>query len=93
MQETLTSSALGAIRWNYGRIPQPKRSRLCRGDCSRRVLLGPKPFGQLGVAAIVFGLGNLLADAGFSSALVQSPQLAERQIRFAFTMQVAFGCA
>lgn len=90
MRERLITAAIGAARWNYIGF-------LCRSGTGVLVgivlarLLGPKPFGQLGVAAIVFGLGNLIADAGFSSALVQAPELTPLQIRCAFTMQVLIG--
>jgi PST family polysaccharide transporter len=91
MPETLTSTALGAIRWNYAGFLSRSVAGFIVGVVLAR-LLGPNPFGQLGIAAIVFGLGNQLADAGFSSALVQAPELHERQIRFVFTMQIFIGC-
>jgi O-antigen/teichoic acid export membrane protein len=92
MQGRLIAAAIGAARWNYAGF-------LCRSVAGFLVgivlarLLGPKPFGQLGVAAIVYGLGNLIADAGFASALVQAPELTPRQVRCAFTMQVLIGSA
>ncbi len=79
------------MRWNYAGFLSRGLAALVVGIVLAR-LLGPKPFGQIGVAAIIFGLGNLLADAGFSSALVQAPELDERHIRFSFTMQMLFGC-
>ncbi len=54
-------------------------------------ILGPKPFGQLAAASLVFGLANQVADAGFGSALVQAKELREVQIRFAFTIQLLIG--
>ena len=51
-------------------------------------LLGPKPFGELAAVALVFGLANQVADAGFSSAIVQAPELTKPDVRFAFTIQV-----
>jgi O-antigen/teichoic acid export membrane protein len=54
-------------------------------------LLGPKPFGQVAAATLVFGLANQLADGGFSSALVQTSELDEADVRFAFTFQLAIG--
>jgi O-antigen/teichoic acid export membrane protein len=90
MRERLITAAIGAARWNCVGF-------LCRSIAGFFVgivlarLLGPKPFGQLAVAAIVFGLGNRIADAGFSSALVQAPDLTPRQIRCAFTMQALIG--
>jgi PST family polysaccharide transporter len=42
---------------------------------------------------LVFGIANQLADGGFSSALVQAPDLAEEDVRFAFTIQLAIGAS
>jgi PST family polysaccharide transporter len=90
MRERLIIAAIGAARWNYVGF-------LCRSLASFFIgivlarLLGPKPFGQLAVAALIFGLGNQIADAGFSSALVQAVDLSPRQIRCAFTMQILIG--
>jgi O-antigen/teichoic acid export membrane protein len=92
MNEELTTSALSALRWNY-------LGFLTRSGCIFVIgillarLLGPKPFGQLAVVALAFGLANHFADAGFSSALVQAPELTPRQIRFAFTSQVLISAA
>src|SRR5690242_4363329 len=90
MPKTLTSTALEATRWNYAGFVTRSLAGLIVGTVLAR-LLGPKPFGEIGVATIVFGLGNLIADAGFSSALVQIPELNERHIRAAFTMQILVG--
>jgi O-antigen/teichoic acid export membrane protein len=92
MSEKLTKTALSALRWNY-------LGFLMRSACSVIIgillarLLGPKPFGQVAAASLVWGLANQVADAGFSSALVQAPELTQRQIRFAFTSQVLMGAA
>jgi O-antigen/teichoic acid export membrane protein len=90
MRDRLTATALGAIRWNYAGYLARSLAAFAVGVVLAR-LLGPKPFGQFGIAAIVFGLANLFADAGFGSALVQAPELNERQIRFAFTIQLLIG--
>jgi PST family polysaccharide transporter len=92
MHRTLTSAALAAIRWNYAGFLARSAAGVVVGIVLAR-LLGPKPFGELGIAAIIFGLGNQLADAGFSSALVQAPDLDDRRIRFVFTAQFLVGCA
>jgi PST family polysaccharide transporter len=89
-ENTLTDAALDATRWNYAGFVSRGAAALVVGTILAR-LLGPKPFGQVAVATIVFGLANLIADAGFSSALIQIPELSERQIRVAFTMQILVG--
>jgi PST family polysaccharide transporter len=47
-------------------------------------LLGPLAFGQFAVIVAVLSLGNLFADGGFGSALVQKKDLAEHDISLAF---------
>src|SRR5438270_6644117 len=92
MNEKLTSTALSALRWNYLGFVTRGISVFVIGTVLAR-LLGPKPFGQLAAATLALGLANYFADAGFSSALVQAPELTLRQIRFAFTFQVLIGFA
>lgn len=46
-------------------------------------VLGPASFGQAGMAMIVLGLGWLLADGGFGSALIQRPKLCDADIAYA----------
>jgi lipopolysaccharide exporter len=90
MAKTLTASALEASKWNSVGFLSRGAASIVVGIVLAR-LLGPKPFGQVGVATIIYSFGNLLADAGFSSAVVQRPELKDRQIQFAFTMQILFG--
>ena len=55
-------------------------------------LLGPAPFGQMAFVLIVLGIGNLFANVGVPGAIVQKGTLSESEIRFAFTVQMLFGC-
>ena len=55
-------------------------------------LLGPVPFGQMAFILIVLGIGNLFANVGVPSAIIQKKTLSEDEIRFAFTVQMLFGC-
>jgi PST family polysaccharide transporter len=55
-------------------------------------LLGPVPFGQMAFVLIVLSIGNLFANAGVSSAIVQKSTLSKAEIRFCFTIQMLFGC-
>lgn len=90
MPERLTDKSLAALCWGY-------MGFACRAVVNFGYtvvlarLLGPKPFGQVAVALLVVGFANLLADGGFELALVQSPALTERDIRFAFTIQLIVG--
>jgi PST family polysaccharide transporter len=90
MPEHLTTRAFSALRWGYAGFATRAIAGFGSGIVLAR-LLGPKPFGQIAAATLVFGLANQLADGGFSSALVQAPELGERDVRFAFTFQLAIG--
>jgi O-antigen/teichoic acid export membrane protein/glycosyltransferase involved in cell wall biosynthesis len=92
MPEHLTSRAFSALRWGYAGFATRAVATFASGIVLAR-LLGPKPFGQIAAATLVFGLANQLADGGFSSALVQAPELGETDVRFAFTLQLAIGAA
>jgi O-antigen/teichoic acid export membrane protein len=54
-------------------------------------MLGPEPFGQLALAAVVIGLGSLLVDGGLGVGLIQKPEVDELDIRQAFTTQMGMG--
>ena len=85
----LGSRALSALSWNYAGAAARTASGLILGILLAR-LLGPKPFGQAAAAALLLGLGNLLADVGLGSALIQNRRLHPDDIRFAFTLQSLF---
>ena len=88
----ITKAALKGVRWNYLGIVTRSGSNFVIGIFLAR-LLGPKPFGELAAATFVVGIANLLADAGFTSALVQAPVLTAIQIRYVFTVQVLIAIA
>jgi PST family polysaccharide transporter len=92
MSEHLTTRAFSALRWGYAGFAIRALASFASGIVLAR-LLGPKPFGQVAAATLVFGLANQIAQGGFSSALVQAPELDDRDVRFAFTFQVAIGAA
>lgn len=78
-----------ALKWNYlGNIIR-SLSQFVIGILLAR-MLGPEPFGIVAVAWIILGVGNLFADLGFGSALVQREKLSTLDLRFIFTCQMAF---
>jgi PST family polysaccharide transporter len=87
---TLNQRAESALKWNYMGVAVRSLSSLFLGVILAR-LLGPKPFGLVAVAGIIIGFGNLLADFGFSAAIVQRESLSEEDIRFVFTYQILSG--
>ncbi|MBW4028843.1 MAG: lipopolysaccharide biosynthesis protein [Acidobacteria bacterium] len=83
---TMTRTAFTALRWNYVGFFARSGSNFMIGILLAR-LLGPKPFGQIAAAMLVIGIANLITDAGFTSALIQTPALTDLQIRYVFTSQ------
>ena len=92
MSDTLTNRSFSALRWGYAGFCLRAAAGFASGIVLAR-LLGPKPFGEVAVASLILGFANQLADGGFSSALVQAPELADTDVRFVFTAQLAIGSA
>ena len=90
--DNLSRSAFTALKWNYLGVIARTVSSLAIGIVLAH-LLGPVPFGQVAVAWFVIGLGTLLANFGFGSALIQSEKLSEEDVRFVFTVQMGLGIA
>lgn len=91
-QTSLTRSTGAALRWSYAGAFV--RLALTFGvNILLTRLLGPRPFGQLAIALLLFGLGNLLANVGVGTALIQKEQVDARDVRFCFTVQMVFGAA
>lgn len=89
-RESLTRQTGRALSWNYAGAAT--RLLLAFGiNILLSRLLGPKPFGELAIATIVYGFGNLLASVGISSALIQKEELAAGDVRFSFTAQMLVG--
>lgn len=90
MQEGLTKSTSKALSWSYA--GSFVRLLLTFGvNILLTRLLGPKPFGLLAIAMLLFGLGNLLAGIGVTTALIQKPAISRRDIRFCFSVQTLLG--
>jgi O-antigen/teichoic acid export membrane protein len=89
VQPTLAHTAFSALKWNYAGTVGRMGANFAVGMILAR-LLGPRPYGQVAVAALVIGLGNLVADVGLGSAIVQKEEVSSEDIRFAFTVQMLF---
>ena len=85
----LAQTAFSALKWIYTGTVLRMGANFAVGMILAR-LLGPKPYGQVAVAVLVISLGNLVADVGLGSALVQKEEILTEDIRFAFTVQVGF---
>lgn len=90
-KESLAKASVSGLGWNYFGVFARNASAFVIGIPLAR-MLGPKPFGQVALAWSVIALGNLLADLGFSSAIIQRDRLEKTDIRFVFTLQMIFGC-
>ena len=88
--EGLSKRSLNALKWNWGGSAVKIISQILIGILLAR-MLGPEPFGIIAIAWIVLGLGNLIADGGFTAAIIQQQKISVGDIRYVFTIQVLFG--
>jgi O-antigen/teichoic acid export membrane protein len=86
----LASRSVSALKWNYLGAGVKVVSQVIIGIILAR-LLGPQPFGQIAIAWVLLGLGNLLADSGLTVALIQKPNISLIDVRYVFTIQVCLG--
>ncbi len=91
-EKDLAAAALAGVKWNYLGLALRSACGIAIGIALAR-LLGPHPFGQFAIAILVVGLGNLMADFGFSAVLIQKKELSAAEIRFLLTAQVGLGAA
>jgi lipopolysaccharide exporter len=88
--QSLTSKSISALKWNYlGRLISLSL-QFAIGIILAR-LLGPEPFGLVAIALFVQGLGNLFAEGGLGSALIQCQDISEHDIRSVFSTQMLIG--
>ncbi|MBV8502326.1 MAG: oligosaccharide flippase family protein [Paucibacter sp.] len=79
---TLAARSLRAVVWSYlGAGMRICAQLVIQVGLARQ--LGPAAFGQASTVLLVMGLGWLLADAGFGSALIQKEQLQDDDLAFA----------
>lgn len=90
--KNLAARGISALKWNvYGNAVR-SAAQFFIGVLLARIL-GPEPFGLVAIAWLFIGLGNLVADFGLASALVQRSAITNRDIRFVFTVQMLAGVA
>jgi O-antigen/teichoic acid export membrane protein len=86
----LADRAISAAKWNYFGNGTRALSQFLIGLVLAR-MLGPEAFGLVAIGWLVIGIGKLFADLGFGAALIQSPDLTQRDVGFVWTAQVAVG--
>ncbi|MDG3064869.1 lipopolysaccharide biosynthesis protein [Thauera mechernichensis] len=88
--ESLTKRAVSAAKWNYLGNGFKVMLQFLIGVWLAR-LLGPEAFGVVAIAWLMIGVGKLISDFGFSAALIQRPDLTDRDVGYIFTIQVLIG--
>jgi lipopolysaccharide exporter len=88
--DDLADLSFRALKWNYLGNAIRAVCQLTIGIVLSR-LLGPAAFGTVAIAWLVVGMGLLVADLGFTAAIVQRSDLDARDIRFISTLQVCTG--
>jgi PST family polysaccharide transporter len=86
----ISHRSFDALKWNYLGTGTKLLSQFMIGIVLAR-LLGPEAYGVVAIAWLALGLGNLVADLGLASALIQRSEICDRDIRYVFTLQVATG--
>ncbi|MBA4376704.1 MAG: hypothetical protein C0401_11105 [Anaerolinea sp.] len=88
--ESLTSKTLRGLQWSY--IDTIISAILQIGYTAIMArLLSPADFGLVAMGGVVLRFGSYFAQMGVGSALVQKKELAEEEIRAAFTSNVILG--
>jgi len=87
---SVLKKGLQAAKWSYLGVAVRIVTQLAAQIALAR-MLGPESFGLFALAAVIVGIGNLLADMGFGAALTQKEHLTHEDIRLAFTWQVIVG--
>jgi lipopolysaccharide exporter len=88
--ESLTMRSLTALKWSYVGTAAKALVQFVTGVALAR-LLGPEPFGMYSAVLLVTGIGTLIVERGFGSAVVQSRDLNDDMIRYVFTRLVMTG--
>lgn len=78
-EKDIGSKTLSALKWGYGGAVARAVAQLVVQMLLAR-LLGPEAFGQAAAAMLVMGIGWILAEGGFGTALIQKPELKDSDV-------------
>ena len=78
-EASLARRSWHALRWSYAGALVRLLAQLVIQLAMAR-LLGPQAYGQAAAALLVIGVGWLFADAGLGNALVQKPEITDRDV-------------
>lgn len=90
--ESITARALRSLLWVVSGMGIVGTLRLVNLMILAR-LLGPEAFGLMSAALVVVGMSHIVSDMGVGYALIQRPQLGEREFRTAITVSFLTGLA
>jgi O-antigen/teichoic acid export membrane protein len=88
--QDLATKSISALKWNYIGRCTSLSLQFTIGIVLAR-LLGPEPFGVVAIALFIQGLGNLFAEGGLGSALIQRAELSDHDVRSVFSAQLLIG--
>ncbi len=88
----LTERTLTALKWNCVGVGTKAAAQFIVGVALAR-LLGPEPFGVYSVMLLVTGVGSLLVERGYGSAIIQTSNPSDETIRIVFTRMLLTGTA
>ena len=91
-EKDLGSKTLSALKWGYGGAVARALAQLAIQMLLAR-LLGPEAFGQAMAAALVMGIGWILSEGGFGTALIQKTELDDKDIGFALGWVLLLSCS
>jgi PST family polysaccharide transporter len=81
-EQDLGGKTLSALKWGYGGAAARAVLQLGVQMMLAR-LLGPEAFGQAMAAVMVMGIGWILSEGGFGSALIQRAEVTDEDVGFA----------
>jgi PST family polysaccharide transporter len=87
----LGQRALSALQWSYGGAVARVLAQLLVQLLLAR-LLGPESFGQATAALLVLGIGWILSEGGFGSALIQKSKLLPGDVSHALGWVLLLSC-
>jgi lipopolysaccharide exporter len=90
--ESLSSRTVAGLRWTYAATMVGVVLQLVYMAVMGR-LLRPADFGLVAMATVLVRFGTYFAQMGVGPALIQKPELTERDIRVAFTSSLLLGVA
>jgi lipopolysaccharide exporter len=88
----LTERTLTALKWNYAGIGVKVLAQFLITVVLAR-MLGPEPFGVYSITVLVIGIGGIIVERGFGSAVIQTGDLSDETVRYAFTRLLFTGLA